>query len=87
MLAVRETTSVKLEKDVKNEAKKIFKELGLTMGDAFNLFLYQVTLNRGLPFEVKLPNDETAKAMKEARDGVNLEDISLEDLDSEFKEA
>ena len=87
MLAVRETTSVKLEKDIKNEAKKIFRELGLTMGDAFNLFLHQVILNRGLPFEVKIPNEETLQAMRDAKSGINLEQISLGDLENEFKKA
>ena len=36
------------------------------MGEAFNLFIHQVSLNQGLPFEVKLPNKLTRKVIKEA---------------------
>jgi hypothetical protein len=35
---VKETTSVKLDKAAKEEAKNIFNQLGLTMGEAFNFF-------------------------------------------------
>ena len=43
-IAIKETTSMKLDKVEKEEAKKIFKQLGLTMGEAFNIFLHQVNL-------------------------------------------
>ena len=38
-ISIKETTSVKLNKDAKEQAKLIFNELGITMGDAFNMFL------------------------------------------------
>jgi DNA-damage-inducible protein J len=56
---IKETTSVKLNKDAKEQAKLIFNELGITMGDAFNMFLSQVNLHKGIPFEIKIPNDTT----------------------------
>lgn len=62
---MKQTTSIKLDKDIKQEAQEIFARLGLTLGEAVNLFLNQVKLNKGLPFEVKIPNDETLKAMDE----------------------
>lgn len=77
---VKETTSVKLDKNAKEEAKRIFSQLGLTMGDAFNLFLHQVTLNKGLPFEVKIPNKLTKKVIDEARQGKNVDDFSVDEL-------
>ncbi|HFB66226.1 MAG TPA: type II toxin-antitoxin system RelB/DinJ family antitoxin [Aeromonadales bacterium] len=64
---IKETTSVKLDKAAKDEAKRIFGELGLTMGEAFNLFLHQVTLNKGLPFEVKIPDKLTKSIIDEAQ--------------------
>jgi len=77
---VKETTSVKLDKAAKDEAKRIFKQLGLTMGEAFNLFLYQVSLNQGLPFEIKIPNKLTQKVIGDARMGKNISDFSITDL-------
>lgn len=79
-ISVKETTSVKLDKEAKEEAKKIFKQLGISMGDAFNMFLHQVSLQKGIPFEVKLPNDESAKIIDEARKNINVEPFDLSEL-------
>jgi DNA-damage-inducible protein J len=79
-LSIKETTSMKLDKEAKENAKVIFRELGITMGDAFNMFLKQVNLHQGLPFEVKIPNKETLKAIKEAKENINLEETSIEEM-------
>ena len=79
-VSTKETTSIKLDVEIKAKAKEIFKELGITMGEAVNIFLSQVALHKGLPFEVKIPNDETKKAIEEARKGVNMESISIEEM-------
>jgi len=79
-ITIKETTSVKLNKESKEHAKKIFKELGITMGDAFNMFLQQVNLHNGMPFELNIPNNTTDKIIKEARAGKNVEDFSLDEL-------
>jgi DNA-damage-inducible protein J len=78
---LRVTTSMKLDKTAKEEAKAIFQKLGLTMGDAVNLFLRQVKLNNGLPFDVRIPNAETKKALDEGRLGINIDDFSIAELE------
>ena len=83
--SIKETTSIKLDKETKSKAKEIFKELGLTMGEAVNIFLAQVALNKGLPFEVKIPNKETKKAIEEARQGINMSSISIEEIIAQRK--
>ncbi len=40
--------------------------MGLTSAEAVRLFYMQVCLNNGLPFEVKIPNKETIKALHDA---------------------
>jgi DNA-damage-inducible protein J len=36
------------------------------------MFLQQVCFHQGLPFEVKLPNAQTVKAMEDVENGVDL---------------
>ena len=76
---MRQTTSLKLDPTVKNEAQAIFAQLGLTLGEAVNLFLNQVRLNNGLPFELKIPNAMTQQVLKEAQEGVNMETLTFEE--------
>lgn len=78
--SVRETTSIKLDKNIKEDAKKIFAKLGISMGDAVNMFLAQVSMNKGLPFEVKIPNSETKKVFDDILDEKNIEKFDLEEL-------
>lgn len=49
--------NVMVDKETKEEATKILKEVGLSMSTAINLFLKQVINHNGLPFEVKKPNE------------------------------
>jgi len=75
-----------LDKDLKQQAKKIFKKYGLTLSDAVNLFLAQSVYSRGIPFKIQLPNEETIKAMEETRQGINLESVTFEELKKEAKD-
>jgi len=42
---------------------------------------------RGIPMELKIPNDETLQAMKDAELGINMEEITLEEMIEEHKRA
>ena len=44
--------------EVKEECDYIFSKLGITTSYAITLFLNQVTLRKGIPFEVTLPEKE-----------------------------
>ncbi len=84
---MRQTTSMKLDPTVKQEAQKIFNELGLSLGEAVNLFLNQVRLRKGIPFDIEIPNEETKAVMRDVLEGKNLEPFSLDDLIKERKRA
>lgn len=45
----------RIEPEVKEQAESILSALGITASNAIYLFYKQVILQRGLPFEVKLP--------------------------------
>ena len=76
----KKRSNLYLVEDLKNSAKDIYKRYGLTLSDAVNIFLAQTVMEKGLPFELRIPNDETMKAMEEVRAGVNVEDISIEEI-------
>ena len=48
------TIQIITDAEVKAAADSIFNKLGITMSDGINIFLRQVNLHGGLPFEVKL---------------------------------
>lgn len=73
-------TNVYLDSDTKQKAQEIFKQYGLGLSEAFNIFLTQSVLERGIPFEIKIPNDITLEAIKDARTNKNMTKVSLEDL-------
>ena len=60
------TITVRLDPQVKENAEAVLKALGLTTTQAVNLFFTQVSLNKGIPFDVHIPNEATAKAIEEA---------------------
>jgi len=57
---------------LKEEAERVFTELGLTTTEAITLFYQQVRWHRGLPFEVRLPNEVTRNTFEETDAGKNL---------------
>ena len=75
------TISARIDPELKREAERVFKELGLTATQAITLFYKQVELEQGLPFAVRVPNQVTVEALEEARTRQGLESFNtLDDL-------
>jgi DNA-damage-inducible protein J len=68
---------------LKEKVEEIFDELGINATSAINIFYRQVLLSHGLPFEVKLPNATTQKAMKNAKAGRTVK--GFKSVDAMFK--
>ncbi|EGO62194.1 hypothetical protein ALO_19572 [Acetonema longum DSM 6540] len=49
---------VRLEPGLKEEAEAILTELGIPISNAVNIFLKQVVMHKGIPFDVKLPTEK-----------------------------
>ena len=54
---------------LKHDAENILHKLGLNASQAINAFYAQIVHVRGIPFELRLPNEETIAAMKELDSG------------------
>ena len=76
-------TTIRLEESDYKKAREILEFVGMSYSQAVNMFNRMVVLNHGLPFEAKIPNDETIAAMKEALAGKNLEEITLDNIITE----
>lgn len=65
-----ETTNltIRMDKDLKEQAEQLFSELGMNMTTAFTVFVRQAVRQGKIPFEISLniPNAETISAMEEA---------------------
>lgn len=75
-----EPTNLRLDADIKAEAYEVFNTIGIKPAQAFNLFLRQVALHKGLPFEVKIPNAETIEAMEELENGGGTHHKTAEEM-------
>lgn len=86
-MAKTDTLHIRVEPSVKQKAEKTLNELGLSITDAVNVFLNQVILNEGIPFEIRKPryNRTTIKTIKNTSKGKNLSK-SFDTVDEMFKE-
>lgn len=70
-----ETTNlnIRIDKDIKMQAEKLFEALGINMTSAVNIFLRQAIRENGIPFEVKIntPNEVTLTAIQEGKTLIN----------------
>lgn len=79
---IRARTELKL----KNKVERIFEILGLTASEAINLFYHRVELENGIPFDLKIPNGKTLRAMNDADKKKNVHShANIENLLKDLK--
>ena len=57
-MAKTETLHIRVNENVKANAEETLATLGISISEAVNMFLCQVNLTGGIPFEVKVPAPE-----------------------------
>lgn len=60
--------NARVEPKLKKDSEAILQRVGVNTSDLVTMLLKQVVLRDGIPFEVKVPNKETRKAMAELED-------------------
>jgi len=65
--------SARVDPELKAEADKVLRGLGLSTTDALNVFLHQVVLHQGLPFDVRMPKGPVKGSQSGPRGAVLLE--------------
>ena len=83
---MKKQTTIRVEENNYQQAKKILAQVGLNYSQAISVFNNMVVLNNGLPFEVKIPTKETQKALSDLQSnkGKSFENVDslFDDLDS-----
>lgn len=88
----------RVEPEVKEKAEQILSFLGISMSNAVGMFLRQVVLQSGMPFEVKLPphpldvskmtkeefDAELQKAWEQRGEGTPVEDV-IDEFERSFE--
>lgn len=62
--------SLRIDAQLKADADAVLDQLGLSTSDFTRMALHQLVLQRGLPFEARIPNAETQAAIAEPREGL-----------------
>jgi DNA-damage-inducible protein J len=57
---------VRVDEKVKEEASETLAQMGITVSDAVRMMLVRIAAEKALPFDVRIPNATTVKAMKAA---------------------
>ncbi len=57
----------RIDQTLKDDAAAVLEQMGLTVSDLVRITLTRVARDGAVPFDLKVPNAETAAAMREAR--------------------
>jgi DNA-damage-inducible protein J len=60
---------VRVDEKIKTKAAKALSAMGISVSDAVRILLVRVAAEQALPFEVKVPNKATIKALQDANQG------------------
>lgn len=68
--------NIRIKPEVKDEAEDILRKLGIAPSNAIDMFYRQIILNKGLPFDLKIPEEKS----------IDISKISKKELDELIKE-
>lgn len=74
----------RIDPQTKSQAQDILNRLGITLTEAIALYLRQIVFVKGIPFEVKIPNEMTIETIEKSERGEELHEASS--VEEMFKE-
>jgi len=88
--------SIRIDRNLKEEADQIFNELGMNLTTAITIFVRQSVRQKKIPFEIALNTDHDKNAslidVAEASERIwhnaiktNTAEMSMEDIDAEIR--
>lgn len=71
----------RVDPDTKEQAEQILNQLGIPMSNAIGMFLKQVVIQRGIPFEMKLPSVKPVSIASLTKDQFDAEmQLGIDDI-------
>ncbi len=68
-MAKAATVQVRVDVSIKKKADLVLKKIGISPSQVINALYAQIVMQRGIPFELKIPNEETLRAIEELEAG------------------
>ena len=68
--------TARIEPELKDHAEAILRKLGISTTQAITMYYSQIILNKGIPFRVEIPNQETQKAIDDVFSGIDVHEVS-----------
>ena len=68
-MSVDAVVRARIDSDTKERAAAALSAMGLSISDAIRLLMVRIADEQRLPFEIKVPNAETIRAMNELEAG------------------
>ena len=84
-MALNATVRARIDAELKHDVEQILSEIGLSTSHAIKMFMKGIKRERGIPMELKIPNEETLQAMHEVENG-ETEVVTFEELVEEAKQ-
>jgi len=70
---------IRVDEATKSKTQDILDTLGMRLSEAVLLYLRQIILHKGIPFEVRIPNKLTAETLAKSEKGLDLHEVSSVD--------
>lgn len=86
-MRAKKTTIVqaRIDPKLKKKGDNILKAVGITPSQAVNAMYAQIVMKHGLPFELKIPNQETLAAIKESEAGSGKSYANFQEMLDDIK--
>ena len=78
-MAKNAVVQVRVDKATKSKAQHILNALGMRLSEAISLYLRQIILHKGIPFDLKIPDKLTAETLAKSDKGDDLHEVSSVD--------
>ena len=79
------TVQARVEIKLKKQADSVLKKIGLNASQVINALYAQIVMRKGIPFELKIPSEDTKNAINELESGKGKRFSTFEDMFDDAK--